>query len=185
MRAISRPVVAVALVLSSMLVGASAAWATSTPKGGKIELWITPGATQGNGTIIVTGAIGDYGKTTGKHNKDGTPNKNGTYGTVQLQKGTFEVDLANIGKALNNASPIVNSITTCSFAVAATAAATMLNGTGTYKGISGTVELTETFAGILPRFSSGKDKGQCNESNSANPVAQWGSVTGSGTVRFS
>jgi hypothetical protein len=168
-----------------MLFGASAAWATSTPTGGKVELWVTPGATQGNGTIIITGAIGDYGKTTGQHNENGTPNKNGTYGTAQLQKGTFEIDLANVGKAINNASPTVNSTTTCSYVVTATASAAVSNGTGAYKGISGTVEITETFAAISPRLTSGKDKGQCNESNSANPVAQWGSVTGIGTVSFS
>jgi len=185
MRAITRPVIAIALVLSGMLFGASAAWGTSPPTGGKIELWITPGATQGTGTIVVTGAIGDYGKTTGKENANGTPNKNGTYGTAQLQKGSVEVDLANIGKAVNNASPTVNSTASCSFVVTATAPATLLNGTGAYKGISGTVELTETFAGVLPRLTSGKDKGQWNESNSANPVASWGSVTGSGTVSFS
>jgi hypothetical protein len=167
-----------------MITAAGAASVTSTPTGGKIELWVTPGATQGNGTVVITGAIGDYGKSTGKRNENGTPDPNGNYGIVELQKGAIEVDLANIGKAINNAAPIVNSTTTCSFVVTATAPATLLNGTGAYKGISGTVELTETFAAILPRISTGKDKGQCNETNSATPVAQWGSVTGSGTVSY-
>ena len=112
-------------------------------------------------------------------------NPNGKYGVIKLQKGTIEVDLANIGKAVNNTAPIVYSTTTCSVALTATAPAMLLNGTGAYKGISGTLKLTETFALILPRVSSGKHKGQCNESNSAIPLATWGSVTGSGNVSYS
>jgi hypothetical protein len=80
-------------------------------------------------------------------------------------------NLAGISKAINNANPIVNSTTTCSFVVTATALAPLSNGTGAYKDISGSVSLTQIFAGVLPRIASGKDKGQCNESNSANPIA--------------
>jgi len=44
--------------------------------------------------------------------------------------------------------------------------------------------LTETFAGYGPLYKTGAHKGQCNTSNNATPTAQWGSVTGVGTVTF-
>ena len=61
------------VAILGLVTAAGAVSVTSTPTGGKIELWVTPGATQGNGTAIITGAIGDYGKSTGKRNKNGTP----------------------------------------------------------------------------------------------------------------
>jgi hypothetical protein len=40
------------------------------------------------------------------------------------------------------------------------------------------------FGAIFPRFTSGKTKGQCNESNSAQPLSQYAVITGSGSVSF-
>jgi hypothetical protein len=73
---------------------------------------------------------------------------------------------------------------TCSFVYGGTAPMSMIGGTGLYKGLSGTGTITETFAGVGPSYTSGAKKGQCNMSNNANPVAEWGSVTASGTVKF-
>jgi hypothetical protein len=61
---------------------------------------------------------------------------------------------------------------------------TLLDGTGLYAGITGTLKLTITEAFILPVYASGKNKGQCNESQNAQPVADYGSIIGSGTVSF-
>ena len=59
------------------------------------------------------------------------------------------------------------------------------NGTGLYKGISGTLMVTETFAAYGPFYKTGAHKGQCNTSNNnATPLAQYGSVQGVGTVKF-
>ena len=60
----------------------------------------------------------------------------------------------------------------------------MFNGTRAYAGISGTLHITETFAAVGPLFKAGAKKGECNVSNNAQPVAFWGSITGSGTIRF-
>jgi hypothetical protein len=60
----------------------------------------------------------------------------------------------------------------------------VFNGTGMYAGISGVARITETFAGIGPRYTSGPRKGQCNASNNAQPIAFFASVVGSGTVAF-
>ena len=79
----------------------------------------------------------------------------------------------------------MNNTTTCSFSFTASGPVTVFNGSGSYKGISGTVEITENFYTILPHIASGKHKGQCNESNSATPVAYVGNISGSGKVNFS
>ena len=41
--------------------------------------------------------------------------------------------------------------------------------------------MTAEIALILPKTKSGS----CNQSNNANPVAGWGTITGNGTVSFS
>ena len=53
-----------------------------------------------------------------------------------------------------------------------------------YAGITGTIQITEKFAGIGARYTSGAKKGQCNMSNSAQPLAFYGSITGTGKVSF-
>jgi hypothetical protein len=55
------------------------------------------------------------------------------------------------------------------------------NGTGRYSGIGGTLQMTVTLAFIAPRYTSGKDKGQCD--NNTQPLSQYESVTGSGIVK--
>jgi len=160
----------------SVLLGASGGFAANMPAGGTVRIFVVPGKSQGQGTIVLAGAIGDYGKTH-KVNKNGI-------GEAVLQKGTFQVNLAGIQKKLNNSKPIILDKTTCSYVFGATAPVTLLNGTGAYKGISGTLMLTETFAGYGPFYKSGTHKGQCNTSNNATPLAQYGSVQGVGTVKF-
>ena len=80
--------------------------------------------------------------------------------------------------------PILNK-TTCSFMIAGSSRVSMFNGTGLYKGIKGTATITIAFGGIGPDYASGPQKGQCNTNNNAKPVAQFGSITGPGTVSFS
>jgi hypothetical protein len=162
-----------ALVALILAVDSSAA---PVPGGGTIHVFVTPGKSQGQGTILVAGAIGDYGRTTGA-NKDGI-------GTAILHKGTFKVDLASLNKKSNNAPPTLDNSKTCSYIFTVSGPVKIMDGTGLYKGINGTVTINETFAGIGPLYKSGAKKGQCNTSNSANPIAQWGSVTGSGKVTF-
>ena len=163
-------------MVGSVLFGLTGAFGATTPTGGTLRIFVVPGQNQGEGTILLAGAIGDYGKTH-KINKKGI-------GQAVLQKGTFQVNLAAIGKKLTNSKPIIFNKTTCSQVFSATAPVTLLNGTGAYKGISGTLMLTETFAAYGPFYKTGAHKGQCNTSNNAMPIAQWGSVQGVGTVKF-
>ena len=74
--------------------------------------------------------------------------------------------------------------TTCTFDFTGTGPVTLFNGTGLYKGISGTLRITITFAGVGPVYSTGAHKGQCNFSNNAPLVAQYGSIMGKGAVKF-
>jgi hypothetical protein len=162
-----------ALALASVIVSSS--WA-STPTGGVIRIFVVPGNGQGGGTIVVAGAIGDYGKTT----KESTSGM----GEMLLQKGTIQVNLAAVSKKLNSSKPILMNAATCSYVFGATAPVRLMNGTGLYKGITGTISLTEMFAGYGPFYKTGAHKGMCNMSNNSTPIAQWGSVTGVGTVKF-
>lgn len=126
--------------------------------------------------IVVAGAIGDYGKVD-RVSKKGI-------GEAFLKKGTFKVNLAAIQKKLNSSQPMILNKTTCSFVYGGTAPMTVMDGTGLYTGLSGRGTITETFAGIGPLYKSGAKKGECNMSNNADPVAQWGSVTGTATIKF-
>lgn len=168
-------------LLGSLLFGGTSA-VGAAPAGGAIQVYVTPNNT-GGGPIVITGAIGDFGKTQAI-NKNGTPNSNGNFVKITLKKGTFEVDSTALNTLANKMQPTVNPIT-CSGSLSATAPVTLFNGTGLYKGISGTVKITEKFAFVLPTFAGGSKKGQCDERNSAQPIAQYSSITGTGTVKFS
>jgi hypothetical protein len=163
-----------ALALAAV-VSVSAAGAATMPPGGAIRIFVTPSPSGTGGTIIVAGAIGDYGHT--------SPVKKGI-GEAILKKGTFDVNLSILQRRLNNAPPTLENRATCSFVFAATGPVMIADGTGLYKGIKGTATITESFAGIGPRYASGPKKGQCNMSNNANPIAQWASVTGVGAISF-
>jgi len=64
-------------ILGSLLFSGASAFGATAPAGGTIKVWITPNA-GGGGTAVVTGAIGDYGKTS-KINSAG-------YGKLVLKK---------------------------------------------------------------------------------------------------
>jgi hypothetical protein len=145
------------------------------PKGGPVDVIVQPGNNQGAGKIIFTGAIGDYGTSSPTKTKNGQK-----YGVATLSKGTLHVDLTAIAKKVNSANPPFDSAT-CSAEVSETAPAAISDGTGAYKGVSGSVTLTETFAFVSPRFTKGKKKGQCNGNATA---AEMGTVYGSGSVSF-
>jgi hypothetical protein len=178
---IAKLALGVALFASHLGSGAARA---ATPAGGTVHLFATPSMTNnGTGTIVIIGAIGDFG-TFVSTNKNGTVNPNGDYVKMTLKKGTLEVDSTTLNAAANKLQPTFYPAT-CSAYLTVSDPVRLFNGTGLYKGIAGTVKITETFAAILPRYTSGAKKGQCNGSSNAQPVAQYGSITGSGTVSFS
>jgi hypothetical protein len=77
---LQRATIGVAGALACLAAGASVALATGsskTPAGGPIQIFVQPGQSQGNGKILITGAVGDYGSssptTTSGGKKYGTP----------------------------------------------------------------------------------------------------------------
>ena len=159
-----------------------AARVPSTPAGGAVKLFATPS----NGlhaTILMTGAIGDYGNAL-TIDKSGTPDTNGNYVKVTLQKGGFEINSTTLDAKANKAQPTFDAAT-CSAWLSVAGPVTLFNGTGLYKGIAGTLTVSETAVFILARYTSGKNKGRCNTTNNAQPLKQYASITGAGTVSFS
>jgi hypothetical protein len=180
-----RMVGAVTIVaLVAGLGGASAFGSTSasTPAGGPVYVHAT-GSNGPAGTIVITGAIGDYGKTL-SIDKNGKTDNNGNFVRITLKKGTFEVNSTVLNAKTNHAQPMVDKAT-CSFRFTGTGPVTLFNGTGLYQGIKGKVNITISFGGVGSLYKSGPHKGQCNMSNNAPLVAQYGSITGPGTVSFS
>jgi hypothetical protein len=184
-----------ALVVVTALMGASAgaalatsrpggtagfaATTSSTPAGGSVRIFVTPN----NGaaaTILITGAIGDFGKTL-TIDKNGKTDSNGNYVKITLQKGTFELNSTTLNAKANSSQPTFYKAT-CSAQLSATGPVTLFDGAGLYRGITGTLNITETYAFIVPLSASGKNKGQCNPS--AQPISQYSSITGAGTVSF-
>ncbi len=172
-------------VLGNLLFsGASAVGAATlrAPAGGAVKIFATVSGNGLSGPILFVGAIGDYGKYL-TVDQNGKADVNGNFVKITLKKGAFEVNSTTLNAAANKMQPAVNA-TTCSGSISVTDPVTLLDGVGMYKGIAGTVNITETFAFVLPTFTSGAKKGQCNESNNSQPIAQYGSITGAGTVTF-
>jgi len=173
--------IALATVVTSLLFGAvpTLASVTRSPAGGPLEFFATPGGGAG-GTVVMTGAIGDYGKTVDV-DQNGKTDANGRYEKVILQKGTLELDLSKFATAEAKAGPLENA-QTCSIAYVVSAATRVFNGSGSYKGIVGTLNLTSAAGPVFPRYPDGKSKGACDMN--APQLASYSSVEGSGTVRF-
>jgi uncharacterized protein (UPF0333 family) len=170
----------IAIVGMSFVAGPATA---ATSKGGTIYIAVTPN-NSATYPIVITGAFADYGTAT-TIDQNGTVNANGNYVRIALKQGGFEVDSTTLNKKANSSAPTFNSTVNCSYTFTVSGPVTLLNGSGAYKGISGTLMITESFSAILPRITSGKHKGQCNEANNVAPIASAGNISGSGKVSFS
>jgi len=165
--AVSAAVLALAVTVGGLALTASSA-VGQEQSGGQVQLWATPTLRgSGGGTILFTGAIGDYGV---------TKRLSGTQSEAILRKGTIKVDLAQIRAASNAAKPTVNPAN-CSVTLTFSGPVQILSGTGAYAGITGSLTLNESVAGVLPKTKSGS----CN-GNVVVPLGAFASITGSGTV---
>ena len=166
-------------VLGSLLFTGASAFGATAPAGGTIKVWVTPSPNGSGGTIVITGAIGDYGKAFNA-NSAGKPQKKGAYEQLVLKKGTILLNGQQFNAATNKATPTDYSAVSCSGSIVASAPVPIVSGTKAYAGITGSLTLTETAAFVGPFTKSGT----CNTSGNGNPAAIWGSVTGSGAVSF-
>jgi hypothetical protein len=167
--------------LGTLLAGggtaAFAAAASSAPAGGTIHVFVNVDVkSETVNPILVTGAIGDYGKATDV-DANGKVDPNGNFEKIVLTKGTFWLNGTALAAKANKANPPINPAT-CSLSLTVSGPTQLFKGTGLYKGIGGTVNITETFGGVFGRLASGA----CNEAG--NPVSQGGAVTGTGKVTF-
>lgn len=166
-------------IVGGVILGASAAFgspASRTPTGGSVNVYLS-GSQSSRGNILITGAIGDYGRVRRiKGQKD--------FSLVKLQRGTFEIHTSKLIAVTNAATPTRNTAT-CSYSRSETAPVTVLDGTGLYAGISGTLNLTAYSAETGPLYTSGSHKERCNTSNNAEPNALFVTAIGTGTVSFS
>ena len=162
---------------------ARAASSSSTPAGGTISVLLQPSGS-GGGKILITGAIGDYG-TTFDVDQNGKSDPNGAFGATKLTKGTFVVNLTALEAKANGVRPSFNTAT-CSAAVSVTAKVPIVSGSGTglYKGLSGTINFTESYGFIAGRYTSGSKNGQCNLSSSGRAIYSLGVAAGVGSVSF-
>jgi hypothetical protein len=162
------PLTAAVFATSSLVLVGQPAWA-STPKGVIHVYDVNTGGS--TGSVVVTGAIGDSGKdVTGA-----SPDAN----QIVLSKGSFDVSTTSIQKRFSQAKPKGNPAN-CGVVLAASAPVTLSNGTGAYKGITGTVVLTITSAAVLPT----KSDGSCDESPNSVAVGEVTISQGSGTISF-
>jgi hypothetical protein len=160
-----------ALITLGATAAADVTAATSgTTAGGVIHL-LEVGGASGVDSDVFTGAITDHGVDHLGVVDHGNVNK------IVLSKGSFE---ANISKLNKNTAPTSMDSTNCSVVLAGAAPTMLSDGTGAYKGITGTLAVAVHEAEIVPRLSNGK----CNFNEGATPVAQVISVAASGRVSF-
>jgi hypothetical protein len=181
----SRVAIVLAAAVAVTGVGAAVAVAASTtPAGGSFRVFGLSNGLGSGGTVLLTGAIGDHGRSQ-TVNKAGKPNSNGGYVKLTLSQGTLMLNKTNLNSSINKAfnSATVNSAT-CSLSVAAGGTLPFVSGTGMYAGASGSAHVTVAVGFILPRYKSGAKAGKCNTSNSATPVASRQIVYGTGNVSF-
>jgi hypothetical protein len=156
---------AAALAISTGLASAS-----GKSTGGDVHIYEADTNDAGNlGTVILTGVITDHGK---DHQGAGPNGSN----RLVLSKGTFSVDVTEVGTKLHNL-PV--DPTTCSAdgTVAGRIPIVPGSGTGAYAGISGTFDIEASEASILPR-----KRGQCDMNPSWFPGVL--TARGSGTVSY-
>jgi len=97
-------------------------------------------------TVILTGAIGDYGPAVTVHPNGTIDPEHTSQLRLELKKGSFRLNIASLDKAVGNITSHYSSTPTCSFHASATAATPVVpgSGTGSYTGISGSLTLTVT-----------------------------------------
>jgi hypothetical protein len=181
----SRVAIALATAVTASVIGAAGAVAaTTTPPGGSFRVFGVSNALGPGGSVLVTGAVGDHGRSQ-TVNKAGKPSPGGTYVKLTLSQGTVMLNQLKLGMAINKAfGKAVPNTATCSLSVVATATIPIVSGTGLYANASGSANITIALGFIQPRYTSGAKSGQCNFSNNVAPISFRQIVTGTGNITF-
>jgi len=134
---------------------ASAATTTTAAGGTSVTKTATAGSTvhftgysknsDGPGlTVILTGAIGDYGPAVTVHPNGTIDPEHTSELRLELRNGSFRLNIAGLDKKIVSATSHWPSTPTCSFHLSLRAATPVVagSGTGSYRGISGTLNMT-------------------------------------------
>ena len=175
-----RALSAVVAVTVLAIAGAAGALAASSGQaGGSFRVFGVSNGLGGGGTVLLTGAIGDHGRSQSV-TKSGKASPNGSYVKLKLSRGTLTLNKTGLDNAINKAyrSSHVNRAN-CSFSVAASGKLPFVSGTGHYAGVKGSAHVTVAVGLIFPRKN-----GKCNAGNHTTPVASRQIVYGTGTASF-
>lgn len=129
-------------------------------------------------SAIVTGVIADFGTATRIETSGST--REYTELKLSLDRGSFELDISNLESNLNRAivGHFPTNTHTCSGEVSASAASTVIkgSGTGTYAGISGALIMTVTINEV-------ETPPRCPKSDTSPLLSQSVYLSGSGRVK--
>lgn len=161
---------------SSAVTGTSAV--TTTAAGGTVHfIGYSQNSDGPDLTVILTGAIGDYGPAVTIH-PNGTidPEHSSELG-LGLRDGSFRLYIASLDKKIVSEDSLWRSDKTCSFHLSVTAATPIVagSGTGSYRGISGNITTTVTIDEVDVKPCPG---------GTSRFLAQLIVMVGSGTVSF-
>jgi hypothetical protein len=97
-------------------------------------------------TVIVTGAIGDYGPAVAVRPNGAIDPELTSELKLGLKKGSFLLSIANLGKKIVSVTSHWRATRTCSFHLSVTAATPVVagSGTGSYRGVTGGLNMTVT-----------------------------------------
>lgn len=152
--------------------------AGASGRSGTIYTYGTPGLDGPNGTVIITGAIGDYGTTT-KADRNGQVDPSGKYSLAQLKNGTVLSDPSAVSAKIQAGTPNAKiDPVSCSLQGSVSAPVPIIFGTGSYAGITGTLNTTFTIAELAARTSSGT----CD--TNADPIDVYATVFSTGVVHL-
>jgi hypothetical protein len=159
--------------------------AGAAPQAGPEKVWVLPSTStttvKDPGKILFTGSFADYGKSINA-TASGKPTKHGSYSLAVLQHGTILVSTSKFTKALDATQPQTVNQSSCSAEIHATAPITIVKGTKTYVGITGTFTVTVSAAFISKKTKSGS----CTmKTTASSTLAGYFKLSGSGTVSFS
>lgn len=167
-------------------VAAGPATAATLP-GGSVHLMNYGDGAGAGGNVVLTGAIADSGASVSIDSNGTVDPSNNTEVNLALVHGSFRINIQALNKKINKAfNSFQPNSSTCSGYITASGPVTVVSGSGTgaYTNISGSFNLNFVYALIGPKITSGKHKGQCDQSNNAPTLGSAQIVTGSGRVSF-
>lgn len=154
----------------ALLVATNAPAAGPAPRPGGVLHYFETSTKNGTATVVVTGPFTDYGVDHASARASGSVNE------ISLKQGSFALDITRLDHA------VVFSVdsATCAYSESGTGPTRILDGTGAYAGIRGTLTITVSGKGILPKSNNGV----CEKDGYAAPLVAVSTASGSGTVSF-